>query len=133
MKTNLFLSVTTPHLPPSILRQETVSTLPQSPEKLLEELIAIFPQYRSHYTAESDGDAPTYHSVLTQFTCFFGTQLASFSEEQLRSLGTLVSAAVAQPGPLENAFGTCMLEHLHQIAAWRALRPYLSKAARENI
>lgn len=109
-----------------------MSTLPQSPEQLLEALFAIFPQYRARHSAESEDDAPTYHSVLREFTSFFGAELASFSEAQLRSFGALVSEAVAQAGPLENAFGTCLLEHLHQIKAARALRPYLSKMAREK-
>jgi hypothetical protein len=109
-----------------------VSTLPQPPEQLLEELFTIFPQYRSGYPEPIHDDAPTYHSVLLAFTPFFGAQLASFSEVQLRSFGELVSTAVAQDSPLENAFGTCLLEHLHQIRAERMFRPYLSKIAREK-
>jgi len=33
---------------------------------------------------------------------------------------------------LENAFGTCLLEHLYQIKAERVLRPFLSNLAREK-
>ena len=106
--------------------------LPQSPEQLLEELFLIFPQYRTNYSGSIHDDTPTYHSVLVAFTPFFGTQLTSFSEEQLRNFGELVSTAVAQQGPLENAFGTCLLEHLHQIGAQRGFRPYLSEAARKK-
>src|SRR5258708_39465610 len=93
--------------------------LPQSPEQLLAELFASFPQYRAAYPGTIHDDTPTYHSVLLAFIPFFGAELAAFSESQLRSFGDLVNAAVAEAGPLENAFGTCLLEHLHQIGASR--------------
>jgi hypothetical protein len=104
-------------------------TVPETPRELLEELIAIFPAYRPR--ASMDDEAPTFHSVLIEFTSYLGADLSSFSAAQLRSFGTLVSAAVEAGGALENAFGTCLLEHLHQIRASKALRPFLSKRARE--
>jgi hypothetical protein len=106
--------------------------LPQSPDELLERLFAIFPQYRTAYAGPIHDDAPTFHSVLVGFTPFFGSSLSSFSERQLQSFGALVSAAVEAGGALENAFGTCLLEHLSQIRALRGFRPYLSKLAREK-
>jgi len=109
-----------------------MSALPESPEELLKELCAIFPQFQDSYESAIDDGAPTYHSVLIVFTSFFGANLPSFSAAQLSSFGALISEAVAKDGPLENAFGTCLLEHLHQIKAARALRPYLSKSAREK-
>jgi hypothetical protein len=106
-------------------------TFPQTPAELLEELFVIFPQYQTDYAPIHDA-APTYHSVLLAFTSFFGAQSASFSEIQLRSFGELVNRAVEQKGLLENAFSTCLLEHLHQMKAERTLKPYLSKVAREK-
>jgi hypothetical protein len=108
-----------------------VNTPPESPTELLEELFTIFPQYRANYHPIHD-DTPTYHSVMLAFTPFFGAQLASISTVQFRKFGALVSEAVTQEGPLENAFGTCFLEHLHQIKAEHALRPYLSDLARNK-
>jgi len=103
----------------SIFRLVSVRTLPQSPEQLLEELFAIFPQYRARYPGPIHDDAPTFHSVLMAFTPFFGGEAASLSEAQLCSFGALVSAAIAAGGPLENAFSTCLLEHLRQVRASR--------------
>ena len=103
-----------------------------TPEALLEELFTIFPEYRAGHRPIHD-DTPTYHSILIAFTPFFGDRSASFSKRQLRSFGELVSAAVSAGGSLENAFGTCLLEHLHQIRASQVLRPYLSDLARERI
>jgi hypothetical protein len=74
----------------------------------------------------------TYHSVLREFVPFFGGELASFSQQQIHALSALVNAAVKEDGPLENAFSTALLEHLHQIRAEHALRPHLSKTAREK-
>ena len=111
-----------------------MSALPQTPAELLEELFVIFPQYRSNYAnyGPLHDSPPTFHSILIEFTVFFGAELASLSEEQLRKLGTLVNEAVAQDGLLENAFATCLLEHLSQIQADRVFNPYLSKIAHEK-
>ena len=106
--------------------------LPKSAEQLLEELFAIFPLYRAGYPGAIHDDTPTFHSVLIRFTPFLKGVLASSSEAQLRAFGGLVSAAVAAGGPLENAFETCMLEHLHQIGGSQLLRPYFSETAREK-
>jgi hypothetical protein len=106
--------------------------LPPTPEALLEELFTIFPEYRAACDGPIHDETPTYHSVLMGFTPFFGGRSASFSEQQLRTFGELVSAAVAAGGSLENAFETCLLEHLHQIRASRVLRPHLSELARER-
>jgi hypothetical protein len=114
------------------VRHVSVRTIPQSPEQLLEELFAIFPHYRARYAGPIHDHTPTYHSVLMAFTPFFGERSASFSERQLRTFGELVNTAVAAGGSLENAFGTCLLEHLHQIRASKILRPYLSELARER-
>jgi hypothetical protein len=103
--------------------------LPRSPEQLLEQLFTMFPLYRAGYNGPIHDEAPTFHSVLIDFSSF---PLASSSEAQLRDFGALVSAAVTAAGPLANAFETCVLEHLHQIRAERALRPFLSKMARER-
>jgi hypothetical protein len=106
--------------------------LPQTPEALLEELFTIFPEYRAAYDGPIHDETSTYHSVLMAFTPFFGGRSASLPESQLRAFGELVNTAVAAGGLLENAFGTCLLEHLHQIQASKILRPHLSKAARER-
>jgi hypothetical protein len=97
-------------------------------------LFNIFPNYSSNYSNYGPlHDFPsTFHSVLTEFTVFFGAELASFSEEQLRRFGALVNAAVAEDGPLENAFGTCLLEHLRQTQAYNVFSPYLSELARRK-
>jgi len=107
------------------------TALPQSPKELLERLIAIFPEYR---TAQRPihNDAPSFHSVLIEFSTFFGGPGCSISEAQLRSFGELVSTAIEAGGQLENAFATCFLEHAEQIGVWKVLRPFLSRIAIEK-
>jgi len=108
-------------------------SLPQSPEHLIEELFEIFPLYRTSYSGPIHDDTPSFHSVLMAFTPFFGAEKSSFSEAQLRAFCVLINTAVAAGGSLENAFGTCLLEHLHQIKASKILRPHLSELAREKM
>jgi hypothetical protein len=111
-----------------------MTALPQTPAALLEELFAVFPKYRSDYHKYGPlhNEPPTFHSILIEFTVFFATELASFSEAQLRKFGAFVSEAVEHGGELKNAFGTCLLEHLHQIRAKDRFSPYLSQFARER-
>ena len=111
-----------------------VNGIPESAAELLERLFTIFPQFRASYSGPFHDDEPSFHSVLLGFVSDFSGQLAHAPEDQLRAFGALISDAVAQPGgnrSLENAFWTCLLEHLRSIRAERALRPYLSKRARE--
>jgi len=115
-----------------------LKTLPQSPKALLEELFAIFPKYRTDYDKygplyDDSIAAPTFHSILIEFTIFFGTESSSLSKTQLSDFGNLINEAVAQGGQFENAFDDCLLEHLHQIKAVQVLKPYLSDSARKKI
>ena len=105
--------------------------LPQSPEELFERLFAILPEYQAARRPIHD-DAPTFHSVLREFSTFFGGPACSMSKRQLRSFGELVSAAMEAGGRLENAFATCLLEHAEQIGVWKPLRPFLSRTAIEK-
>lgn len=92
---------------------------------------AIFPESCAKPLYDIDIAPPSYHSILIEFTTFFGKENASFSEDQLRSLGRMVNDAVAQGDLLENAFATCFLEHLCRIKSEKMLRPHLSQAARQ--
>lgn len=108
--------------------------IPESAAELLERLFTIFPQFRDSYSGPFHDGAPSFHSVLHGYVSDFSGRLADAPAEQLQAFGALISEAVAQPGgtnSLENAFGTCLLEHLRSIRAERALWPYLSKRARE--
>jgi hypothetical protein len=103
---------------------------PETPGRLLDALVAIFPEFRGEWET---GETPdTFHQVMLGFTQFFGSRARSLSPEDLGRLGDLINKAVAQDGPLENAVATCLLEHLHQIDAWRAMKPHLSDLARRK-
>jgi hypothetical protein len=129
-------------LPPAVtrlflVRRMSARQIPTSPMELLEALSAIYPEFQGEYDPAGYYGRSSFHSILTGFCCFFGAVSQSSSPKQLRALGQLISAAVtapdaSHPSSLGNAFGTCLLEHLHQIRARRALMPYLSKDAREH-
>jgi hypothetical protein len=63
--------------------------LPQTPEQLLEEVFAIFPQYRARYTGPIHDDTPSLHSVLIGLSA--GTVFATASEAQLLAFAALVN------------------------------------------
>ncbi len=105
--------------------------LPETPEQLLAQLLEIFPKCRSCYAPIHD-DQPTFHSVLIAFSPLVTTALSTCSKLQLLAFASLVNAAVERGGVLENAFSTCLLEHLAQLGALKTLRPQLSKLARER-
>lgn len=117
-----------------VLVNEVPDTLlPRSPAELLAQIFAIFPGYQDAYRGPIHDDAPTFHSTLMGFTGFFGGGLQGFSETQLRSFGALINQAVDAGGDLENAFSTCLLEHLRQIRAEKTMKPFLSQAARMRL
>ena len=107
--------------------------LPQSPEELLNRLFEIFPLYRANYNGPIHDKEPTFHSVIMAFVPFFGREANGLPEKQIRAFAGLINAAVEEGGVLDNAFTTCLLEHLRQIRANRVLRPHLSKLARRNM
>lgn len=112
-----------------------MKTAPRSPAELSETLVGIFPSLPRDFgssgesvLAEAD---PTYHSVLREFAYFFAKDLDQFSDRQLRRFGDLVARSMASPGPLENAFDTCLLEHTRQLGVEPRLRPFLAAAMRD--
>jgi hypothetical protein len=105
-------------------------TDPDSPVRLLDALVAIFPDFRAEW--EPGGVPATFHEVMLRFTPFFGSRATAASPRELSQLGQLINTSVTGEGPLSNAVATCLLEHLHQIGAWRALKPHLSERARHE-
>lgn len=107
-----------------------MSSVPQTPEELQEQLFVIFPEYRAHFSGPFHDGPLSFHSVLLGFTAFLSRKAAASSPTQLKALGQLVNQAVAGGGELENACDTCLLEHLHQIGLSKTMRPFLSQPAR---
>jgi hypothetical protein len=95
--------------------------------QLLDALVAIFPEFLAEW--EPDEVPASFHEVMLRFTPFFGSRATTASPRELGRLGDLINESVARDGALSNAVATCLLEHLHQVGAWRALRPHLSERA----
>jgi len=93
-------------------------------------LVKTFPDYLFEETV---GETPTLHGIMIDFCTYFGSNNSSFSEKQIKEFAQLVNAAVDAGGDLENAFGTCFLEHLGQIKAKKPLNGFLSKASKERL
>jgi hypothetical protein len=105
-------------------------TMIQTPRELISALVKTFPGYSFE---ETDGETPTLHRVMADFCTYFASNNNSFAEKQIKEFAQLVNAAVDAGGDLENAFGTCFLEHLGQIKARTPLSWFLSKAAKERL
>ena len=102
-----------------------------SPSELYHRLVTIFPDYTFERTA-SDLEEYNYHALLLDFLQYFGVNHPRFSEKQLKKFGDVVNNAVAAGGEIENAFGTCFLEHLGYSFGRKALAPFLSKLAKNR-
>lgn len=101
----------------------------ETPADLLAALGAICPGLHGEWEA---GEEPaSFHDVMRRFTDVFGSEAARLAPRELARVGAVLSEAVQRGGELENAVSTCLLEHLHQIRAWKAIKPYLSEAARQ--
>lgn len=105
---------------------------PTSPEQMLEQLQAIFPAF-DHEWDEDDwpGMERTFHSVVREFAYYFPSNVATFTERQIRALAAWINGAVLAGGQLENAISTCFLEHSKQLKVNKLLWPHLSATARK--
>ncbi len=102
--------------------------LPTSPAELESQLAGIFPAFSVEFDPDEDYPA-TYHSVLLfHFNPFFGKNIETFAPKQLKAFAELVTRCSAMPGDLENAFGTCFLEHTKQMQVNKHLGKYLRGA-----
>jgi hypothetical protein len=98
----------------------------------LEILNNIFPEYSFERDEYKSSDF-TYHALLQNFIAFYGADNFKFTERQFRDFAALINKSVEASGNLENAFGTCFLEHLGEIRAPKPLSSFLSDAAKERL
>src|SRR5258708_4339434 len=107
-----------------------------SPEKALAFLCALFPDFGREWYADDersvDGDI-SFHRIMQEFTSYFGGNVQSLSEAQLKRFGAWLSNAVLAGGDVENAVSTCFIEHMHQIKVSRLVTPHLSKLAKAKL
>lgn len=105
-----------------------------TPQELLKQLVKIFPDYEFEWDAYGYGPTDfSYHSLLMDFTTYYGSKNSDFDERQVRACADLVNTAVDAGGNLENAFATCFLEHLGQVGAKKTLKKHLSNAAKDRL
>lgn len=101
-------------------------------KELAAELTRIFPLY-IYERDEYDLMDPSLHAVWLDFMDYFKTEQSAFNETQRLDLGDLINRCVDAGGRLENAVGTCFLEHLGQVGGVRALKPYLSADSKTRL
>lgn len=104
---------------------------PTTPEQLRTALVSLFPTFEAEIDEDTSyGREITFHTLMLDFTPFFGRNIKAFSEKQMRGLAELIHLAIKIPGPLENAMSTCFLEHTKQIRVNRELNAARVEARR---
>jgi hypothetical protein len=95
-------------------------------------LSGIFPGFAEECSEEKfPGDA-TLHFVMREFLPHFSGNREDHSKRQVEALAQIINEAVTLDDDLENAVSTCFLEHLHQVGSYKALAPFLSRAAKDK-
>lgn len=85
-----------------------------TPTGLLAALQGIFPDFGDGELAERIlAEDATVHTVMFEFAGSF--RAGSQSSSQLNRLASLLTLCITETDALENAVGTCFLEHLRQI------------------
>jgi hypothetical protein len=106
----------------------------QSSNEVLAAITSIFPEFAVEWERDNpyitDGKF-SIHSVYMAFLPFLAS--AEKTEKNLRMVASLINGAVSAGGGSENAVSTCVLEHAHQVGLTSALKPYLSKEAKERL
>ena len=96
------------------------------PDALMTALRSLFPDFGDDELSQEvrSGDA-NLHTVMREFSSSFSA--ASAEPSQLTGLASLIGECIAASDDLENAVGTCFLEHLRQIdkggLLWKRLSP----------
>lgn len=98
----------------------------ERPDGLLTALRSLFPNFGDQELLREvrSGEA-NLHAVMQEFSSSF--RAASTEPSQLAGLACLIGQCVSARDDLENAVGTCFLEHLRQIdkggLLWKRLSP----------
>ena len=97
-----------------------------TPDGLLTALQRLFPDFGDEeLVAASKAGEATLHTIMIEFSCAFDASAST--QSQLTGLASLMSQCVTATDKLENAVGTCFLEHLRQIDRrrifWKCLSP----------
>ena len=109
----------------------------QSPNKILDELILLFPGFREEWDDENSyiKEDGTFNlsAVYMTFLPYLSGKIDQFSNQQIEGLAILINSAVDAGENSENAVATCFLEHIVQVGLYKVLKPLLSKEARKRL
>jgi hypothetical protein len=103
-----------------------------TPDGLLTALQRLFPAFGDdELVAVVQSGEANLHTVVIEFSSSFDASAST--QSQLTGLASLMSLCVAAKDELENAVGTCFLEHLRQLDRRRILWKYLSPDVRSYV
>jgi hypothetical protein len=107
-----------------------------TPRQLVDELIAIFPEFEKEWgEGESFGYTGdyNYHTVFLEFAPVSHAILNGVDSRQVEKFCELINRMVLMGGEQENAVSTCFLEHASQVGVRKIIEPYLSKEAKREL
>jgi hypothetical protein len=102
-----------------------------SAEKLLQNLIAISPDFQSHWLSADNyhvGEDGTFsaHGAFSEYSSFVKEHANELSEDQLKRIGSFVSECMhVVDSDIGNAASTCFIENLSGEAPSLKLKSYL--------
>jgi hypothetical protein len=89
-----------------------------APPELLARLIALFPDFASHWDDagncfRDDDGSFTLHGAFTEFSTYFRDNYEQFSKDRLSALADFLDECMTEPDSvLDNAAATCFLENV---------------------
>ena len=107
-----------------------VMTPVDSPTRLFERLVALFPSFLAEL---QDEEIESYHQVVTRLTPVITGYLRGSPDRTLREFCHVVNLMVDAGGDRENAISTCFLEHASQVGVAKLIRSHLGKMAKKEL
>lgn len=108
-----------------------------TPEKIVKELISIFPEFEKEW---DNGEGLGYeennfsaHSVFLTFGPVSNNLFEGANDKKIKKFCEFVNLLVKEGGNSENAVSTCFLEHASQFNIRNNIKPYLSKEAASEL
>ena len=122
----------------------TKTAIPTTPDEFAALLTALFPPFAAEWaTSVTDRKGQvteigydigtTFHQVLQAFAPISFKLMSASTSRQVESFCQIINQAVSEPGSLENAISTCLLEHASQLGIRKILQPHLSQAAKKTL
>lgn len=107
----------------------------EKPEQLQQALIDLYPPFSEEVEDDYDElyNPLTYHYIWMEFSPIAYDFLSKASVNEIKKFSSIIEMSLNTGTEQENAVLTCFLEHSKQLNVKTFIKPYLSKAAKEEL